>query len=68
MTLDDARASWPEFGFAVYAFDPVGPVTLEIHAPTGEILTFVEATEADCLGRLWGREPEAVEEADDVFG
>lgn len=65
MTLDEVREAWPEFGFAVYAFIPGGAVTLEIHAPGGEILSFTEASEAACFDRLWGKAPE---EPEDVFG
>ena len=49
MTLDDARAALPHLGFAVYAMEPGGPVTLEIHAPDGTIFTFSAATEAEAL-------------------
>jgi hypothetical protein len=28
-SLDDLRAAWPSFGFALYAYDPAGSVTAE---------------------------------------
>ena len=31
-SLDDARAAFPHLGLALYAFEPGGPVTLEVHA------------------------------------
>lgn len=31
MTLDELRAAHPELGLAVYAYEPGGVVTLEIH-------------------------------------
>lgn len=39
-SLDDLRAEHPALGFAVYAYEPRGPVVLEIHAPDGALYTF----------------------------
>lgn len=46
MTLDDLPSHG--LGFAVYAYDPAGPVTLEIHAAEG-IFTFSGRTVEDAL-------------------
>lgn len=46
-SLDEARAAQPALGFALYALEPGGPVTLEIVTPDGEIYRFDYATEAD---------------------
>lgn len=43
--LDAARLKYPELGFATYAMEPGGAVTLEIHDPTGEVFTFAATTE-----------------------
>lgn len=66
MNLDEIRAAWPEFGFAVYAIEPGRVVTLEVYAPNGEIYTFKGATEAEVLRRLYDPPADAV--PDDVFG
>jgi hypothetical protein len=36
-SLDDLRTAHPLLGFALYAYEPGGPVTLEIHAPDGGV-------------------------------
>lgn len=43
MTLDDLRAKHPDLGFALYAYDPRGPLTLEVHAAEG-VFTFYGPT------------------------
>jgi len=43
MTLDDLRAAHPTLGFAVYAYTPGEPVTLEVH-DAGNVYTFTAAT------------------------
>lgn len=49
MTLDDIRARFPHLGFAVYAYTPGGPVTLECIAADGSIFKFTGATEHDAV-------------------
>jgi hypothetical protein len=44
-SLDEARRLNPELGFALYAYEPGGPITLEIHDPVGEVFTFAGITE-----------------------
>lgn len=53
VTLDDARAALPDCGFALYALDPAGEVTLEVHLVGGDILTFRGDTETEVLGYLF---------------
>lgn len=52
MSLDDLRRDFPTLGFAVYALEPGGPVTLEIHQD-GEVYTFRAATEAATLAQAF---------------
>lgn len=57
--LDAVRAAYPHLGFAVYAYDPGGPVTLEIH-DGGTVFTFRAATEAEAVALAF---PAALEPA-----
>jgi hypothetical protein len=61
MTLDDLRAAMPDLGFALYAYVPGGPVTLEIHAEEG-VFTFSGPTEAAAVAAAI---PQTEEPADD---
>jgi hypothetical protein len=47
-SLDDLRRERPELALALYAFDPGGPVTLEI-LHDGRSFTFSGATEAEAI-------------------
>lgn len=38
--LDDLRLAHPSIGFALYAIEPGGPVTLETYTPDGEVFSF----------------------------
>jgi hypothetical protein len=49
MTFDDLRASRPELGFAVYAYEPGGEVLLEIHAPEGLLFRFTGKSLQDAV-------------------
>ena len=62
-TLDDLRNAFPHLGYGLYALDPSGPVTLEIHLD-GEVYDFTAASEAAAIALAF---PAAVP-ADDVFG
>lgn len=57
--LDDLRARLPEFGFALYAIDPGGPVTLEVIDPTGAILTYRADTAEDVIDLAFPPEDDA---------
>lgn len=49
-TLDELRAAHPALGFALYAYEPGGPVTLEVLAPaTNETFTFTGRTAGGVL-------------------
>lgn len=52
MSLDEARAAFPHLGLAVYAYDPGGPVTVEVHA-NGETWTFEAPTFAAAMDRAF---------------
>lgn len=71
MTVDDLRAAWPDVGVALYAYEPRGPVTLELLFENGERATFSAASEAEALRRILGAPEEHNEEErdeyDDVF-
>lgn len=53
MTLDDARAAFPRLGIAIYAYEPGGPVTLEVIAADGQTFSFTGATEAAVVARAF---------------
>lgn len=49
--MDELRAAMPDFGFALYAFEPGGDVTLEVITPDGQTFQFVGPTEAAVIAR-----------------
>lgn len=67
MTLDDARAAFPLFGFALYALDPGGDVTLEVHTPDGELFAFTGPTEQAVLEAAFPPEPIAAPPPGNAF-
>jgi len=52
MTFDEARAAHPAMQFAAYAYDPGGPVTLEMIVD-GESFTFMGDTMQAALDRAF---------------
>lgn len=44
MSWDELRAAHPELAFAVYAYEPGGPVTLEVLTPDGAAYVFKAET------------------------
>jgi hypothetical protein len=52
MNLDDLRALKPDYGFALYAFEPNAPVVLEVHY-AGEVFTFSGPTEAAAIAKAF---------------
>lgn len=51
MTFDELRARLPDFGLALYAYEPGGPVTLEIVAPGEQPFSFEGGSEAAVIER-----------------
>jgi hypothetical protein len=51
--LDTLRTENPELGFAIYAMEPGGPVTLEVHTPDGQVFTFTGRTAGVVMGRAF---------------
>lgn len=47
--LDDLRARYPDMGFAIYALEPGGAVTLEVHAPDGRLYSWKGGSAAEVL-------------------
>jgi hypothetical protein len=59
LTLDHLRAAMPTLGFALYAYDPEGSVTLEVHAADG-VFTVTAETEAAAVALVLPTEPAPV--------
>lgn len=53
MTFDEARHARPTFGFAVYAYEADGPITLEVHTPLHGLHTFEGPTLQAALDRAF---------------
>lgn len=51
--FDDTRARFPHLGFAIYAFEPGGPVTLEVLSADGQRFTLTRPTLATALARAF---------------
>ena len=47
--FDEIRLAWPTLGFAIYAFTPGEPLTLEVHDVDGKIYTFMGKTAAQAI-------------------
>ncbi len=60
MIVDDLRRAYPHLGLSLYALEPTGAVTLEVHTPDGQYRSFVGATVQETLERAFPRyfEPE----------
>lgn len=43
-SIDTIRAAYPHLGIALYAYEPRGPVTLELLAPDGQTFSFSAPT------------------------
>lgn len=56
-TLDEARRLFPALGFALYAYAPGLPVTLEVHDDTGTVFTWKADTEAAAFDQAFPDEP-----------
>lgn len=53
MSLDKARAAFPLLGLALYAYEPRGPVTLEVHTADGQTFSFIGPSEAAVIARAF---------------
>lgn len=49
--FDELRRTFPDVGFAIYAYDPTGDVALEIHE-RGNIHIVEAPTLAECIARI----------------
>lgn len=66
MEIDEIRKRTPGVGWALYALDPFGPVTLEAHLPDGRVLTWKGWTASEALQAAFPAPAQPEEE--DVFG
>ena len=64
MSLDKARAAFPLLGLALYAYEPRGPVTLEVHTADGQTFSFIGPSEVAVIARAFPSLAEAVPEPD----
>lgn len=48
MNFDELRDAYPELGFALYAIEPRGVVTLEVHED-GQVFSFIGATAQEAI-------------------
>jgi len=67
-TFDDARVMYPRIGIALYALEPGGVVTLEVHSE-GEVYTFQAGSAEEALAVAFPVAPvEEPASAADIFG
>lgn len=66
-TFDDLRAALPLTGLAVYAFDPGGPLTMELLTPDGRLLAIERATLAECIAAAMPPKPPDPVPAPSIF-
>ena len=72
MTIDEIRARYPHLGVAVYALEPNGVVTVEVHAPGGWVRSWRGQTAAEAIAQAFPPEavspqPSPVEPEEDVL-
>lgn len=56
-SFDDLRAEHPTSGFAIYAYEPGGAVTLEVIDSDGKIYALTRPTLAEVLRTLYPPDP-----------
>lgn len=66
-SLDALRARQPDLGFAVYAYEPGGPVTLEVLTPDSATYVWTAPTLDMAIASAFP-EPEVTEPTPDIFG
>lgn len=59
-SLDEARRLFPTLGFALYAYAPGLPVTLEVHDADGAVFTWKADTEAAAFAQAFPDEGQPV--------
>lgn len=58
--LDELRAKQPDLGFALYAIEPHGLVTLEVFTPDGEMFSFKDVSAEGAMNQAFPPVPEPV--------
>lgn len=54
MMLDEIRAQFPDLGFAIYAYEPGGAITVEVLTPDGARFTRQAPTMTEALAGMFG--------------
>ena len=68
MDFDRLRADNPLLGFAIFAYEPGGPVIFEVKTPLGDHLPFTGATLQAAVALAFPYQPPAVAPAEvDMF-
>ena len=60
MIFDEVRAANPGFGFALYALEPGGLVTLEVLTPEGDLFSFPADTAEEAIAGAFPAPPPAL--------
>lgn len=60
MTFDALRSAFPQLGFALYALEPLGDVTLEIYTADGAVYSFTSATAEGAIAAAFPADPPVV--------
>lgn len=70
-SLDEARAANPDLGFAIYCYEPRGPVTLEVLTPDNQTFTWIRPSLSEALAAAFPPDPvEPIDEPEptiDIF-
>ncbi len=66
--IDQYRALYPHIGLAVYAYEPGGPVTVEVLTQDGSQFTRQAPTAQEALEALFGPLPAPIQEPIDSNG
>jgi hypothetical protein len=56
VNFDELRDAFPELGFALYALEPRGVVTLEVHED-GQVFSFIGATAQEAIDTAFPPQP-----------
>lgn len=66
-SLDDLRQQHPELGFAIYAMEPGGAVTFEVHTPDGDMFSWCGPTAASAIEQAFPPGSDTTDEPADIF-